>query len=163
MDFSWFGLVWCGLVWFGYCFINYCFASDLFLCQFHKELVIWKKVPLVFCQTHNPRFSFIMYCYWRVVLSVYKCWERTWRNLDVSEFSFLRKSTKRTSLIDAFAIFITIASCLLELRRIWYRATTYAILLRNYTHAFSPGVESRDHSYCCDFGKSLLKKTIFSL
>ena len=33
------------------------------------------------------------------------------------------------------------------------------ILLRNYTHAFISGVESGGHSYCCDFGKSLLSTT----
>ena len=54
----------CGLVWFGRGFIN-CLASDLLLCPFHKELIIWE-MSLVFCQTDNLWFSFIMYCYWRV-------------------------------------------------------------------------------------------------
>ena len=48
------------LVWFGHGFIN-CLASDLLLCHFHKELTIWEKMSLVFCQTDNPWFSFIMY------------------------------------------------------------------------------------------------------
>ena len=66
-----------------------------------------------------------------------------------------------TQIIDTFVIFHN-NTCLLELRRVWYQATKYEILLRNYAHAFSPGVESGDNSYCSDFGKSLLK-SIFSL
>ena len=37
-----------------------------------------------------------------------------------------------------------------------HRYSEYGILLRNYTHAFSPGVHLVGNSYCCDFGKSLL-------
>ena len=59
-------------------------------------------------------------------------------------------------MINAFVIFHN-NSCLLELQRVWYQATEYAILLRNYTYAFSPGVESGDHSYCCDVGKVVVK------
>ena len=39
-----------------------------------------------------------------------------------------------------------------------YQATEYAILLHNYTRAFSPRVVSGDHSYCSDFSKSLTEK-----
>ena len=45
-----------------------------------------------FCQTDtSPRFSCIMYCYRHRQL--------TRKNLEVSEFSTLRKSTKRKSLV----------------------------------------------------------------
>ena len=59
-------------------------------------------------------------------------------------------------MVDSFGIFHDNVY-LLELRWVWYEATEYTILSRNYTHAFSPGVDSDDHSYCCDFDKSLLK------
>ena len=57
------------LVGLGFDFIN-CLTSDLLLCPFYKELIIWEKMSLDFCQTDNPRFSFIMYCYW-TALPVY--------------------------------------------------------------------------------------------
>ena len=42
---------------------------------------------LLFCQTDNPRFSCIMYCY--------RYPQLTRENLEVSEFSTLCKSTKK--------------------------------------------------------------------
>ena len=56
--------------------------------------------------------------------------------------------SKKKSLVDAFEIFHN-SSCLLNRRRVWYRVIKYAIMLHNHTHAFSLGVESGDHSYCC--------------
>ena len=50
------------------CFINFLTSNPL-LCPFHKKLLICE-MSMVFCQTDNPRFSFIMYCYW-TVSSVY--------------------------------------------------------------------------------------------
>ena len=57
------------------------------------------------------------------------------------------------SLKDAFGIFHNNIKycCLFKLRRVCYQATEYAILLHNYTHAFSTEIESGGHSYCCDF------------
>ena len=46
---------------------------------------------LRFCQTDNPRFSYIMYCY--------KYQHLTSKNLEVSEFSTICKSTKMKSLV----------------------------------------------------------------
>ena len=36
---------------------------SLLLCPFHKKLRIWSKKSFGFCQTDNPRSSFMMYCY----------------------------------------------------------------------------------------------------
>ena len=166
----------CGLVWFDHGFVN-CLASDLLLCPFHNELIIWEKMSFFFCFFF---FGFVLFCLFvcfcffakqiirdlqvvsscividEFTLSIHLHLKLSWRNLEVSECSFLRKSTKRKSLIDAFGIFHD-NIYLSELRRVWYQATEYTILSRNYTHAFSLGVESDDHSYCCDFDKSLLK------
>ena len=60
-----------------------------------------------FCQTDNPRFSCIMYCY--------RYRQLTRKNLEVSEFNSLQKSTKRKSLGIRTQIFHN-NSCLLELR-----------------------------------------------
>ena len=57
-----FDSVWFGMVLVGHSFIN-CLASESLLCPFHKKLRIWWKKSFGFCQTDNPRFSFIMYCY----------------------------------------------------------------------------------------------------
>ena len=65
--------------------------GSLLLCPFQKKLRIrWKK-SFGFYQTHNPRFSCIMFCY--------KYLQLTWLNLKVSESSTLRKWTKRKSLV----------------------------------------------------------------
>ena len=69
-------------------------------------------MSLAFNKTDNLRFSFIMYCYW-TVLSAYLCEDLTWRNLEVSKFSFLRTSTKKKSLIRRIWDFKKV---LLELR-----------------------------------------------
>ena len=72
--------------------LSFVWPRSLLLCPFHKKLrLIWKKKSFGFCQTDNPQFSFIMYCY------TYR--QLTCRNLEVSEFSFLPKSTKRKSLV----------------------------------------------------------------
>ena len=46
---------------------------------------------------------------------------------------------------------------------VWYLATVYIILLLNIILMRlvpgPPGVVVEDHSYCCDFGKSLLNIT----
>ena len=52
----------------------------------------------LFRQTDNSCFSSIMYYCWGVS-SHFSCPELIWQNLEVSESSFLRKSTKRKSLI----------------------------------------------------------------
>ena len=61
--------------WFGHSFVN-CLAADLLLCPFHQIMIIWEKMSFFFffffCQTDNPQFNFIMYCYW-TVSSVYMC------------------------------------------------------------------------------------------
>ena len=78
-----------------------------------------------FCQTGNLRFSFIMYCNWRVQ-SVYTCQELTWWNKEVSEFSLLRKSTKSTSLIKRIWDFsITI---------IWINLNGFQYLLNDFNN-----------------------------
>ena len=133
MDISWFGLVWFGLVMI--LFIN-CLASDILWCPFHIPLIIWE-MSLVFAkQVIRELVSVIT-----IVIEEFNLFIHVenffWRNLEVSEFSFLRKSTTRKSLIDAFGIFRN-TSCLLELRRVWYQATE--ITLRNL---FSPGVASQ--------------------
>ena len=79
------------------------------------------------------------------------CLELTWRNLEVSEFDFSRKSIRESPWLDSFGIFHNNShnSCSLELRRVWYLATEYSILLRKYSHAF--------YSFYYDLGRSLLK------
>ena len=59
--------------------------------RFHKKLRIWWKKFFSFRQADNLRFSCFMYCY------TYR--QLTCENLQVSEFSFLRKSTKKKSLV----------------------------------------------------------------
>ena len=81
--------------------------SQIYCCLFRKQLIISERMSLVLCQTDNLQFSFIMYHYWRV-LSVYTCQELTWQNLEVSEFSFLRKSTKKEVLDTHLGFSITI-------------------------------------------------------
>ena len=140
-------------VWLSHGFIN-CLASDLLLCPFHKKLIrrrchwfVAKQIIL----------DLVLSCHFAIeqfLKSVYVCRELTWRNPEVSEFSFWRKSTKRKSLVRRIWN-VHNNSCLLELRRdiyilYIYQATEYAILLRNYTHMFSPGGKSGDHSYYCD-------------
>ena len=65
-------------------------SRSLLLCSFHKKLRIWWKKSFGWCQTDNPRFSCIMYCYKYYL---------TRKNLEVNEFSSLRKSTRRKSLV----------------------------------------------------------------
>ena len=79
-------------VWFGLAMVlSIVWPRTLLLCPFHKKLRISEKKSYGFCQTGNPQFSFIVY--------FYTYWQLTWRNLEVSEFSFLRKSTKKKSLV----------------------------------------------------------------
>ena len=82
-----FGSVWLWLV----MVLLIVWPRSLLLCPFHKKLRIWWKKSFGFCQTDNPRFIFIMYCY--------RYRQLTSKNPDVSEFSTLRKSTKRKSLV----------------------------------------------------------------
>ena len=56
-----FGSFWFSMVLVGNGFN--CLASESLLCPFHKKLRIWWKKSLGFCQTDNPRFRCIMYCY----------------------------------------------------------------------------------------------------
>ena len=74
------------------------------------------------------------------------------QNSRVSEFSSLRKLTKRTNPVFSLKISITIV-VYLGFQDICYLGT----------RAFSPGTSldgAPGHSYCCDFG-SLLLHTIF--
>ena len=57
--------------------------SSLLLCPFHKKLRIWWKKSFGLCQTDNPRFICIMYCY--------RYRQLTRKNLEVGEFSSLRR------------------------------------------------------------------------
>ena len=72
---------WFGMVLVGQGFIN-CLPRSLLLCPFHKKLRIWWKKFFGFCQTDNPRFRCIVYCY------IYCQLIR--KNLEVSEFSTSR-------------------------------------------------------------------------
>ena len=96
--------------------------------------IVWPRIYCCVLFVRNCLFE--RTCSWlfskqiiRVFLSVYTCRKLTWRNLEASEFSFLPKSTKKKSLIEAFLIFHN-NSCLLELRMVLYQATEYATLLR---------------------------------
>ena len=85
-------LVHFGLVWFWLVMVLLIvWSRSLLLCPFHKKLRIWWKKSFGFRQTDNPRFSCIMYCF--------SYQQLTSKNLEVSEFSTLRKSTKRKSLV----------------------------------------------------------------
>ena len=55
---------------------------SLLLCPFHKKLRIWWKKSFGFCQTDNPRSSFMMYCY-STDLNVYTWVELTYQNRQV--------------------------------------------------------------------------------
>ena len=76
MNFSRLGLVRFGMV----TVLSIVWPRSLFSCPFHKKLIIWDEKSFGFCQTGNPQFSFIMYCY------TYR--QLTCRNLELSEFSF---------------------------------------------------------------------------
>ena len=80
-------------VWFGMVTVLFIvWPRSLLLGPFHKKTENLREA-FGFCRSDNPQFSFIMYCY------TYR--RLTCRNLEVSEFSFLRKSTKtkRKSLV----------------------------------------------------------------
>ena len=67
------------------------FSLGIFCCVLFKKLRILEKKYFGFCQTGNPQFTCIMYfCTYR---------QLTCKNLKASEFSFLRKSTKKKSLV----------------------------------------------------------------
>ena len=61
---------------------------SLLLCPFHKKLRIWWKKSFGFCQTDNPRSSFMMYCY-STDLNVYTWVELTYPNRQVFWIQFL--------------------------------------------------------------------------
>ena len=61
---------------------------SLLLCPFHKKLRIWWKKSFGFCQTDNPRSSFMMYCY-STDLNVYTWVELTYQNRQVFWIQFL--------------------------------------------------------------------------
>ena len=83
-----------GSVWFWlFTVLLIVWPQSLLLSPFHKKLRIWWKKSFGFCQTDNPRFSCIMYSY------CYRYRQVTHKNMEVSEFSTLRKSTKRESLV----------------------------------------------------------------
>ena len=83
-----FGSVWFWLV----TVLLIVWPRSLLLCPIHRKLRIWWNKSFNFCQTDNPRFSCIVYCYsYRQLIC---------KNLQVSEFSFLRKSTKKKSLVN---------------------------------------------------------------
>ena len=96
-----------GLVWFWLAMVLLSvWPQSLLLCPFHKKLRIWLKEFFDFCQADNQRFSCIMFCY--------TYWQLTCENLQVSEFSFLLKSTKKRLCLSTPEIFHN-NSCLLEL------------------------------------------------
>ena len=61
---------------------------SLLLCPFHKKLRIWWKKSFGFCQTDNPRSSFMMYCY-STDLNVYTWVELTYQIRQVFWIQFL--------------------------------------------------------------------------
>ena len=61
---------------------------SLLLCPFHKKLRNWWKKSFGFCQTDNPRSSFMMYCY-STDLNVYTWVEITYQNRQVFWIQFL--------------------------------------------------------------------------
>ena len=61
---------------------------SLLLCPFHKKLIIWWKKSFSFCQTDNPRSSFMMYCY-STDLNVYTWVELAYQNQQVFWIQFL--------------------------------------------------------------------------
>ena len=81
-----FGSIWFSMVLVGHGFIV-C-PRSLFLCPFHKKLRIWWKKSFGFCQTDNPRSSFMMYCY-STDLNVYTWVELTYQNRQVFWIQFL--------------------------------------------------------------------------
>ena len=88
-----FGSIWFWLV----TILFYCLVLEFLLYTFHKKLrILWKK-SFSFCQTGYPRFSCIVHCY------TYR--KLTCKNLQVTEFSFPCKSTKKKSLLSALEIF----------------------------------------------------------
>ena len=82
-----FGSVWFWLV----TILLVVWPRSLLLCPYHKKLRTWWKKSFAFCQTDTPRFSCIMY--------YYRYRQLTSKNLEESEFSTIRKSTKRKSLV----------------------------------------------------------------
>ena len=81
---GWFSSVWFSLV---TVLLIVC-PRSLLLCPFHKKLRIWWKKSFGFCQTDNPRSSFMMYCY-STDLNVYTWVERTYQNRQVFWIQFL--------------------------------------------------------------------------
>ena len=111
---------------FGHDFIN-CLDSNLLLCPFHKKLIICE-MSLVFAKQIVCDLVLSCIVIEELLKSVCTCRQLIWRNLEVCERSFLRKSTK-SPWLDAFVIFHN-NSCLLELRGYGRPlATEYAILL----------------------------------
>ena len=68
------------------------------VCPFHKKLVICRKMSFFFSQTDNSRLVIHHVLLLNKLICLYM--SRIYlTNLEVTEFSFLRKSTKRKSLI----------------------------------------------------------------
>ena len=82
-----FGSLWFWLV----TVLSIVWPRSLLLCPFHKKLrICWKK-SFGFCQADYLQFIWTMNCY------TYR--QLTCENLQVSELSFFRKSTKKKSLV----------------------------------------------------------------
>ena len=64
------------------------YPRSLLLYPFHKKLRIWWKKSFGFCQTDNPRSSFMMYCY-STDLNVYTWVKLTYQNRQVFWIQFL--------------------------------------------------------------------------
>ena len=78
-----------GSVWFWLVTVLFIVCPrSLLLCPFHKKLRIWWKKSFGFCQTDNPRSSFMMYCY-STDLNVYTWVELTYQNRQVFWIQFL--------------------------------------------------------------------------
>ena len=59
-------------IWFGLVrVLSNTWPQSLLMCLFRKKLRIWEKKSSDFCQTDNPRFSFIIYCYIHDISTTY--------------------------------------------------------------------------------------------
>ena len=121
--------------------------------SFSLETVNLCEDVLGFCQKQIIRdlvLSCIVIEKFYLSIHVDNLFDRIWKLVNlVSNVSQQRGSP----WLDALVIFHN-NRCLLELRGVWHIGTEFAILLRNYTHAFSTGIDSGGYSYCCDFSKS---------
>ena len=76
-----------GPVWFWLVTVSLIvWPRSLLLCPFHKKLRIWWKKSFGFCQTDNPRFSCIMYCY--------RYRQLTSKNLEVNSVPYISQQRR---------------------------------------------------------------------